>query len=314
MIEVKNITKYYGPVKAVDNISFEVKKGEILGLLGPNAAGKTTTMRILTCFMPPTNGTATVAGYNVLDDSLKVRGEIGYLPENAPLYPEMTVTSYLSFWAQIQRIPRKKRKESIKNVLESCNLGSVQKSVIGRLSKGFKQRVGLAQALLHDPQVLILDEPTVGLDPKQILETREVIKNLTGQRTVILSTHILPEVSMTCQRVIIMNNGKLVAGDTPDNLTRQLRKSQQLHIEVRGPADKIKEKLNGLEHITRIEIKKGTHSDSCILLVDSQVDEDIRSQTAEAIINSGWQLLELRSLEMSLEEIFLKLTTHEEGI
>ena len=314
MIEVKNITKYYGPVKAVDNISFEVKKGEILGLLGPNAAGKTTTMRILTCFMPPTSGTANVAGYNILDDSLKVRGKIGYLPENAPLYPEMTVTSYLSFWAQIQRIPRKKRKESIKNVLESCNLGSVQKSVIGRLSKGFKQRVGLAQALLHDPQVLILDEPTVGLDPKQILETREVIKNLTGQRTVILSTHILPEVSMTCQRVIIMNNGKLIAGDTPDNLTRQLRKSQQLFIEVRGPADKIKEKLNSLEHITRIEVKEGAHSDSCIFLVESQLDKDIRSQTAQAIINSGWQLLELRSLEMSLEEIFLKLTTHEEGI
>jgi ABC-2 type transport system ATP-binding protein len=223
VIEVDHLTKVFSGRKAVDNISFTVQKGEILGFLGPNGAGKTTTMRILTCFMPATDGTARVAGYDVFEESLEVRRRIGYLPENPPLYPEMSVLSYLQFVAKIKGAPSSQRKSMVDDVMQKCAIGDVGHRVINKLSKGYKQRVGLAQALLNNPEVLILDEPTIGLDPKQIFEVRSLIKSLAGDHTVILSTHILPEVSMTCNRVVIIHNGKVVAMDTPEGLTNQMK-------------------------------------------------------------------------------------------
>jgi ABC-2 type transport system ATP-binding protein len=234
LIEVKDLTRYYGEKRAIHNVSFDVKKGEILGLLGPNAAGKTTTMKILTCFMPPTSGEAKVAGFDIWDQPMEIKKLIGYLPENPPLYGDLNVLEYLNFVAKIKGIPADKRDSAISTAVEKAALGDVQKQVIGSLSKGFKQRVGLGQALLNDPQILILDEPTVGLDPRQIIEIRELIKNLGGEHTVILSTHILPEVEMTCGRVVIINEGELVAEDSPENLTSRLKGSVRTVVEGVG--------------------------------------------------------------------------------
>ena len=245
MIEVDHLTKVFNGRKAVDGISFTVQKGEILGFLGPNGAGKTTTMRILTCYMPASDGTARVAGYDVFDESLEVRRRIGYLPENPPLYPEMTVASYLHFVAKIKGAPSARRKSMVDDVMQKCSIGDVRNRIISKLSKGYKQRVGLAQALLNNPEVLILDEPTIGLDPKQIHDVRSLIKSLAGDHTVILSTHILPEVSMTCNRVVIIHNGKVVAMDTPTGLTNQMKGAEKIALSVNGPRPAVIEKLGG---------------------------------------------------------------------
>ena len=250
MIEIKEVTKYYGLKKAVDNISFSVDKGEILGFLGPNAAGKTTTMRVITGYLPATSGTASVDGFDVFENQIEVKKRIGYLPENPPLYTEMTVLAYLKFVAKIKRIAGKEVKEKVDRVLDICSIADVSHRVIGKLSKGYKQRVGLAQALIHEPEVLIMDEPTSGLDPIQINEVRELIKDIAQDNTVILSTHILPEASKMCHRIIIINEGKIIASDTPDNLRKRLSNSSQLQVKVEGPVNEILEKIKSIKGVT----------------------------------------------------------------
>ncbi len=314
MIEVKDLTKFYGPKKAIDGVSFTVEKGEVLGFLGPNAAGKTTTMRIITCYMPATAGTASVAGFDVFDDSKQVRKRIGYLPEHPPLYNEMTVEYYLDFAGTIRDLDGATRKRRIAEVVERCGLRDVRKEIIGRLSKGFRQRVGLAQALVHDPEVLILDEPTIGLDPKQIIEVRKMIKELGGDHTIILSTHILPEVSMTCGRVVIINEGRISAVDTPENLMKQLKDSERIHIELSGPEGDVVKKLETFQGVKEVQVitPKGV-DDRLIVELESQFGKDVCKDLASMIVGEGWDLHELRPVGMTLEEVFLKLTTREEG-
>jgi ABC-2 type transport system ATP-binding protein len=314
LIEVSDLTKYYGPKKAIENVTFEVDRGEILGFLGPNAAGKTTTMRILTCFMPATSGTARVAGYDVFEDSREVRRRIGYLPEIPPLYKEMSVDYFLNFVACIKELDTAMKMRRIGEVIERCGLNSVKGEIIGRLSKGFRQRVGLAQALVHDPEVLILDEPTIGLDPKQIIEVRQLIKDLGEDRTVILSTHILPEVSMTCGRVVIINEGKITAVDTPENLTRKLKDSDRIHVEVTGPQEDVVAEIRNLNGIKGIQVIPSKEEDRKLVLeVESESGQDICKDIASAVVGKGWDLHGLRPVSMTLEEVFLKLTTREEG-
>jgi ABC-2 type transport system ATP-binding protein len=314
LIEVEGLTKYYGPKMAISQVTFRVEKGEILGLLGPNAAGKTTTMRILTCYMPATAGTARVAGYDVFEDSLEVRRRIGYLPENPPLYNDMTVTQYLDFVSKIKGVNGRDRKRRIQEVECLCHIEDVKNTLIGKLSKGYKQRVGLAQAFVHDPEIIILDEPTIGLDPKQIIEVRELIKNLGGKHTVILSSHILPEVSQVCERVVIINEGRMVAQDTPENLTNQLKGSERLFVEAEGPVPQIEEKIKSLPGITAVAFQGSSQEGRSGFIVESELERDIRRELAAAIVGSGWGLLEMRPVGMSLEEIFLHLTTTEEEV
>jgi ABC-2 type transport system ATP-binding protein len=305
MIEVENLTKYYGPHPAIQDVTFEAKDGEIIGFLGPNGSGKTTTMRIITGYIPASAGTARVAGYDVFKQSLEARRRVGYLPESVPLYTDMTVREYLEFAAQLRGIKGQERDENVDEAMELTNLGEVAHRVIGQLSRGFKQRVGIAQALVHDPDVLVLDEPTVGLDPRQIIEVRQLIKSLGGERTVILSTHILPEVSMLCQRVVIISNGRLVAEDTPENLTNRLRGAERVQIQVRGPADEVAGHLRKVAGVLAVEAQDGR------ILVECAQNRDVREELARAVVQGGYGLLELRSMGMSLEEIFLKLTTTE---
>jgi ABC-2 type transport system ATP-binding protein len=308
MIEALNLTKRYGRTTAVDGISFRVHKGEILGFLGPNGAGKTTTMRVLTCYLPPTEGTARVAGYDVFESPLEVKRRVGYIPETPPLYPDMDVLGFLDFCAKIKGVPRAARAARIDEAIGKCRLGDVRRKQIGRLSKGYRQRVGLAQAILHNPDVLILDEPTAGLDPKQIIETRELIKSLGGDHTVVLSTHILPEVSMTCGRVVIINRGRVVAEDTPENLTRRLKGAAALKLEVRGPAAVVAEVVSAVPGVlsARVVSEQAPVVD---LEVAVQPGGDVRAELARAVVNGGFDLLELQRVGMSLEEIFLHLTT-----
>jgi ABC-2 type transport system ATP-binding protein len=311
MIKVEHLTKYYGPRAAIRDLTFEVAKGEILGFLGPNGAGKTTTMRILTGYMPASSGRAWVAGYDLFTQSLEARRHIGYLPESVPLYPEMEVASYLDFMATIRGVPRTKRRARVDYVMEATNLTHMRDRLIGKLSKGYRQRVGLAQALVADPEVLILDEPTIGLDPKQIIETRNLIRNLAGDHTVILSTHILPEVSATCQRVIIINDGEIAAVDTPENLTRRLRGAETLQIEVRGPRDQVVARLRQLPKVLDVTVEggaNGVHS----YTVACELGSDLREQLAATVVQQGWGLLELRPVRLSLEEIFLEIITEEQ--
>jgi len=314
LIEVEGLTKYYGPKMAISGVTFQVERGEILGLLGPNAAGKTTTMRILTCYMPATKGTARVAGYDVFEDSLEVRRRIGYLPENPPLYNDMTAAQFLDFVAKIKGVEAADRKSKIQEMLDLCHIDDVKDTLIGKLSKGYKQRVGLAQALIHDPEIIILDEPTIGLDPKQIIEVRELIKNLGGRHTVILSSHILPEVSQVCERVVIIHQGRVVAQDTPENLTNQLKGAERLFVEVQGPVPQIEEKIKSLPGITAVTLQGSSHKDQSGFIVESELERDVRRELAAAIVGSGWGLLEMRPVGMSLEEIFLHLTTTEEEV
>ena len=310
MIEVQNLTKRYGPFTAVNDVSFRVERGEILGFLGPNGAGKTTTMRVLTGYMPPSEGKAIVAGYDVQDQPIEAKRRTGYLPETPPLYPELTVRDYLTFVAKIRGVPRSERKSRVENSMERTRIADVARKHCSKLSKGYRQRVGLAQALLHNPEVLILDEPTAGLDPKQIIETRQLIKQLAGDHTVILSTHILPEVSQTCQRVVIINKGRVVAIDTPDNLTSKLRGSETLYVQVDALGTDARGALESVPGVTHVSLSD-TRGALAGFEVNSESGRDVRRELAAAIVQRGWGLLELRPLRMSLEEIFLSLTTED---
>jgi len=310
MIQVEHLTKCYGSLTAIEDVSFRVEAGEILGFLGPNGAGKTTTMRILAGFFPATEGRAEVAGYDVLTQPLEAKSRVGYLPENPPLYTEMSVDSYLRFVARIKGVRGTEIKRRINYVKERCGLVEEGERLIKHLSKGYRQRVGLAQALVHNPDVLILDEPTIGLDPKQIIEVRELIKGLGGDHTVILSTHILPEVSMTCERVIIINNGKIVAVDSPSNLTRQLSGGQRIDLEVSGPMDRLPQVLNRMP-IVRIESPPKRINGIHRLTLASEGHEEVRHLISRNLIEAGFEVYGLRSEGMTLEEVFLKLTTEE---
>jgi ABC-2 type transport system ATP-binding protein len=311
MIEVEGLTKFYGEHLAVDGISFEVKKGEVVGFLGPNGSGKTTTMRILTGYLPPSTGTASIAGFDTMTASLDARRHIGYLPETVPLYTDMTVEDYLRFLGTIRGMRKDQLKRRIDTAIERVKLGDYRKSFISKLSKGYRQRTGLAQAILHEPEVLILDEPTVGIDPIQVVETRQLIKELGKEQTLLLSTHILPEVSATCDRVIIINQGSIVAEDTPDNLAVRLRGSEQVQAEIRGPsADVIKaiRDLSGVTSARHIETATGSRYN-----IESSAGNDIREKVAEMVVTNSWGLLQLSVVPMSLEEIFLELTGGEEN-
>lgn len=306
MIKVQNLTKYYGERLAVDNISFEVATGEIVGFLGPNAAGKTTTMRILTGFLAPTSGEAWVAGYSLQENSLEARQRTGYFAESVPLYTDMTVRAYLTYLAKLRGLDRSRVKQRVDDVTDLCHLEEYIDTIIGKLSRGFRQRVGIAQAIIHEPEVLIMDEPTVGIDPIQIAGTRQLIKELGKDRTVLLSTHILPEVSITCQRVIIINEGKIVAQDSVENLSTVVGGVKRFHLEVTGPSKQV------LERLRRVPGASKVNYDGTLYTVESSAEQDPRSKIAEAIIQSGWTLLSLETVELSLEDVFLKLTTKEE--
>ena len=293
-------------------MSFQVEKGEILGFLGPNGAGKTTTMRIITGFMPASDGTVRVDGFDVFENPIDVRKRIGYLPENPPLYLEMNVAGYLRFVAKIKGVPTDKLDSEVERVMARVNVTDVRERIISKLSKGYKQRVGLAQALLNDPPVLILDEPTIGLDPKQIHEVRELIKDLAGNHTVVLSTHILPEVEQTCHRVIIIDRGRIVAVDTPQNLRSQLQGAERVSVEVQGPEAEVISKLKAMSGVVDVR-KVGEMDGRQQLQIEGELKKDIRSDVARTIVQNGWGLYELHSATMSLEDIFLELTTAEEA-
>ena len=309
MIEVQNLSKEYGSVRAVDDVSFRAESGEILGFLGPNGAGKTTTMRIITGYMPATHGTARVAGFDVFEQPLEAKRRTGYLPETPPLYPDMTVREYLQFVAKIKGV-RTNVKGRVDDVMKRTWVSDMANRHCSKLSKGYKQRVGLAQALIHNPEVLVLDEPTAGLDPKQIIETRQLIRELAGTHTIVLSTHILPEVAQTCQKVVIINKGKVVAIDTPDALTERLRGAITMFVQAAGPADDIQRALQAVGGVVRVGVGD-VRDGAATFEVDSEKGADIRAGIANAIVRSGWSLLELRPMRMSLEDIFLSLTTEE---
>jgi len=318
MITVQGLTKRYARTVAVDNVSFEVTKGEIVGFLGPNGAGKTTTMRVLTCFLPPTGGTAKVAGYDVLEQPMEVKRRIGYLPESPPLYPEMEVIEYLTFVGQLKQLRGDELKKRVDYVIERCSVGDVRTKLISKLSKGYRQRVGLAQAIVHNPDVLILDEPTAGLDPKQINETRELIQSLAGDHTIILSTHILPEVEQTCEKVIIINKGKVVAIDSVHNLQNRARGAESVRVEVEGrdgalDSTRVLQRLEQVPGVSRV-VQKETHEQRGVFEVESLKDRFIRGDLARAVVESGWNLNELRPEAMSLEEVFLQLTGGEKAV
>jgi ABC-2 type transport system ATP-binding protein len=315
MIKVEGLTKRYARTVAVDNISFEVEKGQIVGFLGPNGAGKTTTMRILTCFLPPSEGSANVAGYDVVANPLEVKKRIGYLPETPPVYPEMEVSEYLNFVGRLKGIGSGAIHSKVDDVVGKCALGEVRNKLIGQLSKGYRQRVGIAQAIIHNPAVLVLDEPTSGLDPKQIIEIRELLRHLAGEHTIILSTHILSEVEHSCERVIIITRGKLVAIDSVANLTNRLRGSEAVAVEVQAvdgrpnPTD-VQQRLEQISGVSRVMMKES--KDSRLLFeVESLQGRHIRADLARTVVNSGWNLNEMRSVGLSLEDIFLQLTSAE---
>ncbi len=312
MIDVSNLSKFYGTVHAIQNVSFSVGKGEIMGFLGPNGAGKTTTMRILTGFMPASSGTASVAGFDVFEQSLAVRQRIGYLPEDVPLYRDNTVKEFLGFVADVKKVAAKTKTQHLDAVISRCGIRSVQNRLIDNLSKGYRQRVGLAQALIGEPEVLVLDEPTTGLDPAQIIEIRDVIRELAQEKTIILSTHILPEVSMTCQRVIIINRGKIVAVDTTENLTGRMQKSTKVLLEIDGPTDTVRQSLADLPGVLGVERGECVRDSIFRYQIDSAKNQDLRQALASHVVSHGWGLLELRTVEMSLEDVFVQLVTREE--
>lgn len=317
MIEVIDLTKKFGDVSVVDKVNFTVESGEILGFLGPNAAGKTTTMRMLTCFFPPTSGTARIGGYDIFDDSLNVRRKIGYLPENVPLYSDMRVQDYLDFVTRVKGVHHLERQGAIDFTVNRCGLKDVRKKIIGNLSKGYRQRVGLAQAMINDPDVLILDEPTSGLDPRQIIEIRQLIKELHSGHTVILSTHILPEVSMICDSVVIINKGKIVASDSVENLTKMLTKSQMTLIEARGDEGRIKASLKEIDDVLAVEVAREQDLTQIgkRYVVHAKIDRDLREDIARKLVQDGYGLVLMQPHTLSLEDIFLKLTmdVNEEG-
>lgn len=308
MIDVQNITKRYGEHTAIERVSFAVEKGEVLAFLGPNGAGKTTTMRILTCFMPATEGVARVAGFDCFEQPMEVKRRIGYLPEIPPVYQELTVHEYLTFVGRLKGVRAADLRMAIDRVVERLSLGDARRRLIANLSRGYRQRVGLAQALLHDPPVLILDEPTVGLDPKQIIEIRELVKGLAGSHTVILSTHILPEATAVCQRVVIINEGRIVAVDTPDRLSARLRRSEKISVTVKDPPPDLAERLRCVPGILGVLERTTTGG----FLVECELGRDLREDIARFIVNNGWGLLELNLVSMTLEDVFLRLTQKEE--
>jgi ABC-2 type transport system ATP-binding protein len=310
MIEVQQITKRYGQHTAIDRVSFSVAKGEVLAFLGPNGAGKTTTMRILTCFMPATEGTARVAGFDCADQPIEVKRRIGYLPETPPVYQELTVTEYLTFVGRLRGLSGKILIASMRREMERLGLGTVQHRLIGNLSRGYRQRVGLAQALLHDPPVLILDEPTVGLDPKQIIEIRELIKNLAGSHSVILSTHILPEATAVCQRVVIISGGRIVAEDTPEQLSARLRRSEKISLTLKSPAADADNRLKAVLGVQNVF----TSSTPGTFLLECELGRDVREEVARVAVMSGWGLIEMKAISMTLEDVFLQLTRDEDGL
>src|SRR5271165_6653360 len=315
MIQAQALTKKYAHTVAVDQISFEVAKGQIVGFLGPNGAGKTTTMRMLTCFLPPSAGTATVAGFDVLEQPLEVKKRIGYLPETPPIYPEMETAEYLKFVGRLKGLSGADLQKRVDYACERCAVVDVKTKLLGKLSKGYRQRVGLAQAIIHNPDVLILDEPTAGLDPKQINETRDLIKSLAGDHTIILSTHILPEVSQTCEQVIIINKGKIVATDTVSNLQHRARSGESVLVEVAGrngslDASAVQHKLEQISGVSRV-LSKGQEDGRAFFEVESHKGRFVRGDLARAVVESGWDLNELRPAAMSLEEVFLQLTASE---
>ena len=313
MIKVENLTKYYGEIRGIEDVSFSIEKGEIAGFLGPNGSGKTTTMRILTCFFPPTKGRAQVAGYDVTAQPMEVRKRIGYVPETVPLYPDMKVTTYLNFVAEAKRMEGRQRYMRINAIMEQCGIVEVAHRLVGNLSKGFRQRVGLAQALINDPEVLILDEPTIGLDPKQVVEIREFIKSLAGERTIILSSHILPEVSMTCERIIIIHEGSVVAVDSADNLMAKLQKTAKTVVHVEGSKEAIKQKLETLPGIITV-VEKGEVSPGVFSYeVESEKGKEVTGELSYLVYTNNWKLVEMRTEKMSLENIFIELT-REEGL
>ena len=306
MIKVESLSKTYGERLAVDNISFDIKKGEIVGFLGPNGAGKTTTMRAITGYLIPTEGEVWVAECNMRKDPLQARQHIGYLPETIPLYTDMTTRAYLSFAAKLRGLDSKTAQRGIDEVVEVCQLEEYLDVLTGKLSKGFRQRVGLAQTIIHDPEVLILDEPTVGIDPLQVVQTKEMIKELGRKRTILLSTHILPEVNLICERVIIINHGRIVAEDSIENLSKVLNAKHQLRLRIDGPADKVTERLSKLETLLNVTYQEPYH------LLEFEEGKQPQSKINQVLAKEGWNLLSMEEVEMSLEEIFVKLTKEAE--
>jgi ABC-2 type transport system ATP-binding protein len=316
MIKVEGLTKRYARTIAVDNISFEVEKGQIVGFLGPNGAGKTTTMRVLTCFLPPTSGRASIAGFDVIEQPMEVKRRIGYLPETPPLYPEMEVTEYLAFVGRLKGISSADIARRVDEVEGRCAIGDVRSKLIGKLSKGYRQRVGLAQAIIHNPDVLILDEPTSGLDPKQIIEIRELLRSLAGDHTIILSTHILPEVEQSCERVIIIDRGKLVAIDSVANLTNRLRGSEAVSLVIEAPdgnpsPSDVQQRLEQVPGVSRV-VMKDSKDGRITFEVESLQGRQVRADLARSVVGAGWNLNEMHAAGFSLEDIFLKLTATEQ--
>ncbi len=310
VIQASDVTHYYGPYPAIQDVSFSVRKGEVLGFLGPNGAGKTTTMRILTGFLPPSRGKVSLEGYDVVEKSLEVRRRVGYLPETVPLYTEMTVTNYLKYMGTLRSMSPGRIKTRLDQVIDVCRLGDYRKTQIGKLSKGFRQRVGIAQAIIHEPEVLVLDEPTIGIDPIQVVETRSLIQDLGRDQTVVLSSHILPEVSMICERVLIIHEGRIVAEDTPKNLAEGLKGVDRLEVEIAGPSAEVLPVLRaipGTMEVTHRNVQ-GRHT----YVVQAHSGRDLRDAISRAVVNNGWSLRSLQMVGMSLEEIFLRLTTQED--
>jgi ABC-2 type transport system ATP-binding protein len=307
MIEVQDLSKYYGNTLAISGLNFQVAAGEIVGFLGPNGAGKTTTLKILAGFLAPSAGTARIGGYDCVGDSLKVRRSLGYLPENVPLYPDLTVTQFLQFAARAKGVPGRQEKAEIDRAMEDCGLTEVRPKLVASLSKGYRQRLGLAQALLGRPRLLILDEPTIGLDPSQIVEIRQLIKEFAGDHTVILSSHILPEVSQLCRRVIIINRGRIVASDTAENLARQLGNGSRIALTVQGPKKEVAAALKSVPGVREVAGPENGR-----YLVETVRDRDLRAELARLVVERHWQLLELKAQEFTLEDVFLNLVTEEE--
>ena len=308
MIEVEGLTKFYGPVGAVRNVSFQIEKGEVVGFLGPNGAGKSTTIRILTCYMPPSSGTATVEGLDVMENSLQIRQKIGYLPESVPLYKDLTVNRFLRFAASAKGVEAKRVSAEISRVISACGLEKNSNRIIRNLSKGFRQRVGLAQALLNNPSVLILDEPTIGLDPSQIIEIRRLIQDLREERTILLSSHILPEVAQLCQRVIIINKGEIVATDSTANLTSQLQKTIKIVLEVSGPGQALLQEIENMAGVEKVTVESNGTSR---FVIETDPSVDMRPRIASMAVEKGCGLLELSKIQLSLEDIFMQLVTEE---
>ncbi|KMP12663.1 MFS transporter [Candidatus Nitromaritima sp. SCGC AAA799-A02] len=309
MIEVEQLSKSYGPRQAIRNLSFQIGKGEVVGFLGPNGAGKTTTMNILSCIMPASSGTARICGYDVFDQALEIRKLIGYLPETPPLYSDMTVSDYLTFAAQLRNVSKNKAASAVERVIEKCSIKDVRNRIIGRLSKGYQQRVGIAQALVHNPDILILDEPTIGLDPIQIIEIRKLIQELAESHTIILSSHILPEITQICKRVIIISEGEIAAVDSLEALTTQLRKGDRLLLRVRQAGDGVVEKLRALNKVTAV-----SSQDEGYFAVECEPNSNIQDEVARLALDQGWGIVELKPASMTLEDIFLKLTLEENEV